>query len=128
MVAEFADDQLAPRAATAEATEEFPRKILAHMGQLGLLTLPFPKSLGGGGQGYQIYLQVLEEISMRWASIALSVSVNCLAHHPVVAFGSDAMKSELLPTLMSGTALGAYCLSEPLLFCQCSPLASQENW
>ena len=85
MVAEFADDQLAPRAAAAEAAEEFPREVLAQMGQLGLLTLPFPESLGGGGQGYQTYLQVLEEISMRWASIALSVSVNCLAHHPVVA-------------------------------------------
>ena len=112
MVAEFADEQLAPRAAAAEAAEEFPREVLAQMGQLGLLTLPFPESLGGGGQGYQTYLQVLEEISMRWASIALSVSVNCLAHHPVVAFGSDTMKSELLPALMSGTSLGAYCLSE----------------
>jgi alkylation response protein AidB-like acyl-CoA dehydrogenase len=112
MVAEFADEQLAPRAAAAEAAEEFPREILAQMGQLGLLTLPIPESLGGGGQGYQIYLQVLEEISTRWASIALSVSVNCLAYHPVVAFGSDAMKSELLPTLLSGNALGAYCLSE----------------
>ena len=112
MVAEFADDQLAPRAAVSEASEEFPREILAHMGKLGLLTLPFPESLGGGGQGYQTYLQVLEEMSMRWASIALSVSVNCLAAHPIVAFGSKAMKSELLPALMSGTALGAYCLSE----------------
>jgi alkylation response protein AidB-like acyl-CoA dehydrogenase len=112
MVADFADQQLAPRASAAEAAEEFPREILAQMGQLGLLTLPFPESLGGGGQGYETYLQVLEEIAMRWASVALSVSVNCLACHPVVAFGSEAMKSKLMPALMSGSALGAYCLSE----------------
>lgn len=112
MVAAFSDNKLAPIAAEAEANEQFPRKIIEQMGDLGLLSLPFPESIGGGGQGYEVYLQVLEEIAMRWATVALTVSVHSLACHPLVAFSPPDANTQLLRDLMSGTRLGGYCLSE----------------
>jgi len=112
MVAAFSDHELAPEVDRAEASGDFPRKIVQQMGVLGLLTLPFAESIGGGGQGYEVYLQVLDEISMRWASVALAVSVHTLACHPLGGFGQKDIKSHLLPKMMSGTQLGAYCLSE----------------
>ena len=112
MVAAFSDDKLAPLAAEAEANGQFPRELIDQLGTLGLLSLPFPESIGGGGQGYEVYLQVLEEIAMRWASVALTVSVHSLACHPLIAFGSRANHNDTLRDLMSGTQLGAYCLSE----------------
>ena len=60
---QLAREELAPRAAAAEAAEEFPREVFRTLGRAGLLGLPYAEELGGGGQPYEVYLQVLEEIS-----------------------------------------------------------------
>jgi alkylation response protein AidB-like acyl-CoA dehydrogenase len=56
---------------------------------------------------------MLEELASAWLSVAVGVSVHSLACYPVLAFGSDAQRADLLPRLLSGDLLGAYCLSEP---------------
>jgi len=112
LIAEFSEDQLAPQAGQAEASEQFPRDILRAMGDLGFLTLPFDESIGGGGQGYEVYLQVLEELAARWVTVALAVSVHTLACHPLLAFGSPEDHQTQIADVMSGSRLGAYCLSE----------------
>ena len=112
LVAEVADAELAPRAAVAEAREEFPREVFKLLGGIGLLGLAYPESAGGGGQPAQVYLQVLEEIAARWASIAVGISVHTLACFPIATVGSAAQQADLLPAMLSGDLLGAYCLSE----------------
>ncbi len=109
---ELADAELAPRAAEFERAERFPREQFRLLGDAGLLGLPFPEEVGGGGQPYEVYLQVLEEIAARWASVALGISVHTLACFPIAQFGSDAQRRELLPAMVGGELLGAYCLSE----------------
>ncbi len=63
----------------------------------GLLSLPQPEEWGGGGQPYEVYLQVLEEIAARWAAVAVAVSVHSLSSHPLLAFGTDEQKQRWLP-------------------------------
>jgi alkylation response protein AidB-like acyl-CoA dehydrogenase len=109
---ELADAELAPKAATYEREERFPRQVFRVLGDAGLLGLPFAEEAGGGGQPYEVYLQVLEELSIRWASVALGVSVHTLACSPVANFGTEAQRRDLLPELVGGSLLGAYCLSE----------------
>src|ERR1700760_3425496 len=109
---ELADAELAPKAARYEREERFPREVFRLLGDAGLLGLPFPEEAGVGGQPYEVYLQVLEELAARWASIALGISVHTLACSPIANFGTDAQRRELLPELIGGTLLGAYCLSE----------------
>jgi alkylation response protein AidB-like acyl-CoA dehydrogenase len=113
LTAEIADRELAPRAAAAESAGEFPREVFATLGQAGLLALPYPEELGGGGQPYEVYLQVLEELAARWMTVSLGVSVHVLSCFPVVAWGNDDQKERWLPTMLGGQTLGAYCLSEP---------------
>ncbi len=113
LTAEIADKELAPRAAAAEAAGEFPREVFTTMGRAGLLALPYPEELGGGGQPYEVYLQVLEELAGRWMSVALGVSVHVLSCFPVVAWGTDEQRERWLPRMLGGQDLGAYCLSEP---------------
>ncbi len=113
LTAEIAERELAPRAAAAEAAGEFPREVFATLGRAGLLALPYPEELGGGGQPYEVYLQVLEELAARWMTVSLGVSVHVLSCFPVVAWGSDDQRDRWLPTMLGGQALGAYCLSEP---------------
>ncbi len=113
LTAEIADRELAPQAAAAESAGEFPREVFATLGRAGLLALPYPEELGGGGQPYEVYLQVLEELAARWMTVSLGVSVHVLSCFPVVAWGTDEQRDRWLPTMLGGQALGAYCLSEP---------------
>ena len=113
LTAEIADRELAPRAAAAESAGEFPREVFATLGRAGLLALPYPEELGGGGQPYEVYLQVLEELAARWMTVSLGVSVHVLSCFPVVAWGNDDQRERWLPTMLGGQTLGAYCLSEP---------------
>lgn len=112
LVREVADAELAPRAADFEERGEFPRKIFALLGEIGLLGLAFPAAYGGGDQPSVVYLQVIEELAARWASVAVGVSVHNLACFPVAVAGSDAQRRKLLPDMLAGSRLGAYCLSE----------------
>jgi alkylation response protein AidB-like acyl-CoA dehydrogenase len=98
LVRDLADKELHPRVAEAEATETFPRDVFTMLGQAGVLGLPYAEEYGGGGQPYEVYLQVLEEIARVWASVGVGVSVHAL--------------SRWLPDMLGGDLLGAYCLSE----------------
>ncbi|MBW1597787.1 acyl-CoA dehydrogenase family protein [Streptomyces sp. JJ38] len=109
----FAVKELAPRVTEAETNEEFPRDVFALLGRSGLLGLPYDEEYGGGGQPYEVYLQVLEEIASVWSSVAVGVSVHALSCFALAAYGTEEQKREWLPDLLGGELLGAYCLSEP---------------
>jgi alkylation response protein AidB-like acyl-CoA dehydrogenase len=110
---DIADAELAPRVAEAEHEGRFFREELRTLGKAGLLSLPYPEEWGGGGQPYEVYLQVLEELAGSWLSVGISVSVHSLACFPVAQFGTDEQKQRWLPEMLGGELLGAYCLSEP---------------
>jgi alkylation response protein AidB-like acyl-CoA dehydrogenase len=109
---ELADAELAPHAARFEREERFPREVFRTLGEAGLLGLPFGEDVGGGGQPYEVYLQVVEELAARWASVALGISVHTLSCFPIDRFGTDQQRRDLLPDMVGGELLGAYCLSE----------------
>ncbi|MCM0620602.1 acyl-CoA dehydrogenase family protein [Nocardioides bruguierae] len=113
LVRTIAHEQLAPRAAEAEAEEAFPRDVFASLGRTGLLGLPYPEDVGGAGLPYGAYLQVLEELGSVWASVAVGVSVHTLSCFPLARFGTDEQRARWLPDMLAGDRLGAYCLSEP---------------
>jgi alkylation response protein AidB-like acyl-CoA dehydrogenase len=109
---ELAQRELAPRVADFEARGEFPRDVLRTLGRSGLLGLPYPESDGGAGQPYEVYLQVLELLAGTWLGIAEAVSVHTLSCFPVAGYGTGAQR-KMLPEMLGGELLGAYCLSEP---------------
>ncbi|WP_433045547.1 acyl-CoA dehydrogenase family protein [Dactylosporangium sp. CS-033363] len=113
LVREIAGGELAPRVDEYEAGRRFPRELFKVLGRAGLLGLPYPEEHGGGGVPYELYLQVLEELAARWLAVAEGVSVHSLACYPLAAFGTDTQRKQLLPDMLGGELLGAYCLSEP---------------
>ena len=62
---------LRPRVDAAERDGSFPREEFRVLGRAGLLALPYPERFGGGGQPYQTYLQVVEELSRAWLAVGL---------------------------------------------------------
>lgn len=113
VVREFAQTDLLPRAADAERTGSFPRDAFVAAGAMGLLSLPYQSEFGGADQPYEVYLQVIEELSRAWLTVGLGISVHTLACFPLARFGRPAQQQRWLPQLLGGQTLGAYSLSEP---------------
>ena len=110
---DVADKLLTPIVDEHEKAETYPEGVFAQLGTAGLLSLSQPEEWGGGGQPFEVYLQVLEEIAARWAAVAVAVSVHSLSCHPLLMFGSDEQKKRWLRGMLSGEQIGAYSLSEP---------------
>lgn len=113
LVRDIAERELRQRAAAAEEAGEYPRDLVRTLGRIGLLGLPYEEAYGGAAQPYEVYLQVLEELAERWATVALTVSVHTLSCWPLATHGTVEQRKRWLPDLIGGELLGAYCLSEP---------------
>lgn len=113
LTGDLADKELAPRVEEHERAETYPTGLFTTLGEAGLLGLPYPEEHGGGGQPYEVYLQVLEELAARWAAVAVAVSVHGLSCFPVATFGTAAQRERWLPRMLAGELIGGYSLSEP---------------
>ena len=109
---DLVEREVAPRAAEMEARSAFPRELFRTLGKAGLLGLPYDEEHGGAAQPYEVYLQVLEELSRGWLAVGLGASVHTLSCFPLYAYGTAEQKARWLPDMLGGELLGAYCLSE----------------
>jgi alkylation response protein AidB-like acyl-CoA dehydrogenase len=110
---DLAVKELAPQVHDAEEKGEFPAAAYALLGKSGLMSLPFTEEEGGGGQPYEVYLQVVEEVATAWPSVGVGMSVHTLTASVVAANASAEQRKAWLPRMLGGDWLGAYCLSEP---------------
>ncbi|MFE0381035.1 acyl-CoA dehydrogenase family protein [Streptomyces inhibens] len=113
LVRELAEREIRPTAAEEEDAGHFPRETFTLLSESGLLSLPYEEEFGGGGQPYEVYLQVLEELAAARLTVGLGVSVHTLACHALAGYGTKQQRAEHLPDMLGGGLLGAYCLSEP---------------
>ncbi|MFE3601624.1 acyl-CoA dehydrogenase family protein [Streptomyces sp. NPDC059096] len=113
LVRDISRREIVPKAAEEEDAGHFPRELFRLLSTSGLLGLPYDTALGGGGQPYEVYLQVLEELAAARLTVGLGASVHTLACHALAGYGNKDQQTELLPAMLGGGLLGAYCLSEP---------------
>ncbi|MEN3583785.1 acyl-CoA dehydrogenase family protein [Streptomyces sp. ZYX-F-203] len=113
LVRDIAEREIAPSAAEEEEAGLFPRRVFTLLSEAGLLGLPYDSAHGGGEQPYEVYLQVLEELSAARLTVGLGVSVHTLASYALATHGTKEQRAEHLPTMLGGGTLGGYCLSEP---------------
>ena len=113
-VASFVDDEVVPRAAEIDETDEFPHDLVSEMSELGLMGMPFPEEYGGAGLDYHSYAIGLEEISRGSGGLGTIVAAHIsLAGNMLYEFGNDAQKEQYLTPLADGEDIGAFALSEP---------------
>jgi alkylation response protein AidB-like acyl-CoA dehydrogenase len=113
-VRDFARNEVAPVAEELDRTKSFPYEIVAKLGELGLMGIPFPEEYGGGGGDTLSYVLAVEELTRIDSSVAITLCAHTsLGTQPVYLFGSDEQKERLLPDLCAGRKLGAFGLTEP---------------
>ncbi|WP_137286738.1 acyl-CoA dehydrogenase [Halorussus salinisoli] len=113
MVAEFADEEIKPRADEIDETDEFPQDLVDEMADLGLMGMPFPEEYGGAGLDYHSYAIGLEEISRGSGGLGTVVAAHTsLAGNMLYEFGDEDQKQEYLTPLNRGEDVGAFALSE----------------
>ena len=109
----FAREQIAPRAAAIDKSNEFPRDLWPQLGALGLLGITVEEDFGGAGMGYLAHVLAMEEISRASASVGLSYGAHSnLCVNQIRRNGTDAQKRRYLPRLISGEHVGALAMSE----------------
>ena len=113
-VRDFAEREIAPKAAEIDSKGTFPADIIKKMAELGLMGLPIPEEYGGSGADYTSYCLALEEITRACASTGITyeahISLGCM---PIYLFGTEEQKKEYLPQLCSGESIGSFGLTEP---------------
>jgi butyryl-CoA dehydrogenase len=113
-VRRFAEEVVRPRAKEIDESGEFPRGFYDQAGELGLAGVSVPEEYGGAGMDVVSYCLVIEEISRVCATSGVILSVNnSLVCDPILQFGSEEQKREVLAPLASGRKLGCFALTEP---------------
>ena len=114
LVREFAEDVVAPQSYEADRTRTLSMDVVAQMGELGLLGLPFPEDVGGQGGDLVALCLAVEALARVDQSIAITLEAAVsLGAMPVHRFGSEEQRHELLPDLVAGRALAGFGLTEP---------------
>jgi short/branched chain acyl-CoA dehydrogenase len=113
-VRDFATQEVAPVAEELDREKRFPYEIVAKLGGLGLMGIPFPQEYGGGGGDSLAYALAVEELTRIDSSVAITLCAHTsLGTQPIYLFGDEAQKEEWMPRLTSGEVLGAFGLTEP---------------
>jgi short-chain 2-methylacyl-CoA dehydrogenase len=113
-VRDFATQEVAPVAEELDREKRFPYEIVAKLGELNLMGIPFPQEYGGGGGDSLAYALAVEELTRVDSSVAITLCAHTsLGTQPIYLFGDEVQKQEWMPRLTSGEVLGAFGLTEP---------------
>jgi alkylation response protein AidB-like acyl-CoA dehydrogenase len=109
----FAEGEVAPVAGELDRTHSVPYDIIAKLGALNLMGIPFPEEYGGAGGDTLAYTLTVEELTRVDSSVAITLCAHTsLGTQPIYLFGTEKQKREWLPRLCSGSILGAFGLTE----------------
>jgi short/branched chain acyl-CoA dehydrogenase len=113
-VRDFARAEIAPVAEELDREKRFPYEIVAKLGELGLMGIPFPEDYGGGGADTLAYALAIEELARVDSSVCITVAAHTsLGTMGIYLWGDAEQKLEWLPELCSGRRLAAFGLTEP---------------
>ena len=113
-VRKFAQEEIAPKSAEVDKSNDFPMELWEMMGNLGLHGITISEDFGGVDMGYLAHCVAVEEISRANAAIGMSYGAHSnLCINQIYRWGNEQQKSKYLPKLISGENIGSLAMSEP---------------
>ena len=111
---EFLAKEVEPVIEKHEKERRFPSEIVAKLGEMGMLGIPFPEDEGGAGIDTLAYAIAIDEMSRVWGSLGIIVAAHTsLGCNPLHLSGTDEQKKRFLIPMASGKVIGAFGLTEP---------------
>jgi butyryl-CoA dehydrogenase len=110
---DFAENEVKPKAAEIDRTNQFPFALSKRIGALGFQGLPYPEKYGGGGAGYLSFALALEQVCKASVSVGAIMSVNTVPEEGIFRYGTEEQKQRLLVPLAKGTKLAGIGFTEP---------------
>ena len=113
-VRKFAQEEIAPKSAEVDRSNDFPMELWEMMGNLGLHGITISEEFGGVDMGYLAHCVAVEEISRANAAIGMSYGAHSnLCINQIYRWGNAQQKTKYLPKLISGEHIGSLAMSEP---------------
>ncbi|MBI4703178.1 MAG: acyl-CoA dehydrogenase family protein [Deltaproteobacteria bacterium] len=111
---DFAQREIAPKAAALDREERFPGELVKGLAELGLMGVNVPAALGGSEAGAVAYALAMMEISRACASTAVTMAVTNMVAEVITEFGTPEQRERHVPKITAGEyQAGAFALSEP---------------
>jgi alkylation response protein AidB-like acyl-CoA dehydrogenase len=109
----FGQQAIAPHARDWEAQGTIPKSLWPQVGELGFGGLYVSEDAGGADLSRLDATLVFEALSMACPSVAAFLSIHNMCARMIDMFGSDALKSRVMPDVLSLNTVLSYCLTEP---------------
>ena len=110
----FVEDRVMPIIGEAYIERKFPKQLIPELGELGVYGANLPEKYGCAGLNNVSYGLIMQELERGDSGIRSFVSVQgALVMYPIFAFGSEEHRTEWLPKLATGEAIGCFGLTEP---------------
>ena len=113
-VRSFVDDRVMPIIGEAYIQRKFPMELVPELGELGVFGANLPEKYGCAELNNVAYGLIMQELERGDSGLRSFVSVQgALVMYPIFAFGSEEHRTEWLPKLATGEAIGCFGLTEP---------------
>src|SRR5438270_4928516 len=111
-VRRFVDREVIPVAHDLEKNDIYPIELIEKLKALGIFASTIPEAYGGLGFDFGTYVQIVEELSRGWMSLAGVVNTHILVAYMIQSYGTEDQRQRFLPAMAEGEKRGALCLSE----------------
>ena len=110
---EFADQEVRPHAAQWEKARAMPAAVFERAAAAGLVTALLPKEVGGAAVSMACAARMTEILAAADFGFAFALKVHANAANAIARRGTDEQRHRLLPEMIAGQRIGAFCLTEP---------------
>lgn len=113
MARRFTADRITPFAAQWDEDHHFPREVIKAAGELGFGAIYVAPEQGGIGLGRLEAALIMEAMAYGCPATSAFVSIHNMAAWMIDRFGSEELKAQLLPGLVTMDKIASYALTEP---------------
>jgi alkylation response protein AidB-like acyl-CoA dehydrogenase len=111
-VRRFVDREVIPVAHDLEKNDRYPFDLIDKLKALGVFSATIPEAYGGLGFDLLTYVQVIEQLSRGWMSLAGIVNTHILVAYMIATYGTEEQRQRYLPVMAGGDKRGGICISE----------------